>query len=279
MSVQLLPRLAPIGVAGVFESFGAGGMTPSRSRQLLEEYAAAVSFAASGGHRSEELSGLIGTRLREIATSTGFPENPSQVARAKFDHEASIFLATMPELATGESLRDDVWAFIATIVAPDVAAWRFPDRAAHRFEGGVRNAFQRLWVRGSVLDRGEGVDDRWSLIRMLSEDASVQIFERSSIAGSRPLAMALAEGWVRMAARLGRAAMEPVMRRATKVLRVRNEVFDIASLPQDERDALVSECFDQAWIAEQEDFAVLVKTEVFPGGKRRPRNETGGATE
>ena len=250
--MQLLPRLASIGVAGVLESFGVGGMTPPRSQQLLEEHAAAISYGASGGHRAEDLPDLIAQKLREIAVSAGFPENMSQVARAKFDQEAAIVLAAMPELATGESLRDDVWAFIATIAAPDVTAWRFPDKAEHRFEGGVRNVFQRLWVRGSVLDRGEGADDRWGLVKLLSEDASVQIFERPSIASSRPLAMALAEGWVRMAARVGRRAMEPIMRRATKVFRVRNEVFDIASLPPDEREAMVAECFDQAWRGEPE---------------------------
>jgi hypothetical protein len=251
VSVQLLPRLSPLGVAGVVESLRGGEHTPARSRQALEDFASTISFAASGGHRSEELAGELGARLREIAVLAGFPDNTSQVARVKFDHEAAINLATNADLATGESLRDDVWAYIATVIAPDVVAWRFPDKAAHRYEGGVRNAFQRLWMRGKVLDRGEGVDDRWNLVRLLSEDAAVQIFERSSIAGSKPLALALAEGWVRMAARVGRASMEPVMRRATKVVRVRNEIFDIASLVQGEREAMVSDCFEQAWAAAQ----------------------------
>lgn len=205
-----------------------------------------LSFAASGGNRSETLADTIGSRLREIATGDGFPDNSSQVAKSKFDRDAAIYLGSLPDLATGEALRDDVWSFMATVVVPDVVSWRFPDRAAHRFEGGVRNAFQRLWIRAVVLDRGGGHEDRWGLIRALSEDAAVQIFERASIAGNRRIAIALAEGWLRMADRIGRAAMEPVMRLATKLLRLRNEVFDIAGLPQDERDAIVSECFELA---------------------------------
>jgi hypothetical protein len=37
--------------------------------------------------------------------------------------------------------------------------------------------------------------------------------------------------------------MEPVMRRATKLLRLRNEVLDVAGLPSNERNALVEDCF------------------------------------
>lgn len=239
-----MPRLTAIGVSSILESAGAGGLTPASGRDLLNDRSAMLSFGASGGNRSEELTNELGTRLREIATESGFPDNPSQVARSRFDHEAAIYLGSHSELATGESLRDDIWSFLATIVLPDVIAWRFPDRASHRFEGGVRNTLQRLWMRGVVLDRGAGTSDRWVLVRALSEDASVQIFERASIAGSRSLALALAEGWLRMAGRIGRGAMEPVMRRTTKLLRLRNEVIDLASLPKGELDKAVSETFD-----------------------------------
>jgi hypothetical protein len=193
------------------------------------------------------LAVVVGDVLRDIARNCGFPDNPSQVARSKFDHEAAIFLASQADLMTGESLRDDVWAYMTTVIVPDVVAWRFPEKAPHRFEGGVRNALQRLWVRGAVLDRGEDHEDRWELVRALSEDAAVQIFERASIGGNRPLAVALAEGWVRMSARIGRTAMEPVMRRATKLARLRNEIIDIAGLPQEQRDVALTACFESAW--------------------------------
>jgi len=246
VTVLLLPRLTALGVSAILESAGAAMLTPEASRAILNERSAMLSFAASGGNRSEESVNTIGSRLREIATGDGFPDNPSQVAKSKFDRDAAIYLGLLPDLATGEALRDDVWSFIATVVAPDVVSWRFPDRAVHRFEGGVRNAFQRLWIRGVTLDLGADHEKRWSLVRTLSEDATVQIFERASIAGNRTVAIALAEGWVQMAARIGRTAMEPIMRCATKLLRLRNEVFDIAGLPQDERDMIVTECFELA---------------------------------
>lgn len=243
MTVLLLPRLSALGVSSILESSGSAAPTPASSRAMLTERSAMSSFAASGGNQSEAQANAIALKLREIASNDGFPDNPSQIARSKFDRDAAIYLGSLPELSTGEALRDDVWSFIATVTAPDIVSWRFPDRATHRFQGGVRNAFQRLWIRGTTLDRGKDHEDRWGLVRALSEDALVQIFERASIAGNRAIATALAEGWVRVAMQIGRGAMEPVMRRATKLLRLRNEVLDVAGLPAYERNALVEECF------------------------------------
>ncbi|MBF6025348.1 hypothetical protein [Lysobacter niastensis] len=247
MSILLMPRLTSLGVSAVLESAGSVAPTPEGAKAILEDGASMRSFAASGGNRAEELAWNVGAALREIAINSGFPGNPSQVARSKFDREAAIYLAAHPDLATGEALRDDVWAYIATIVVPDLVAWRFPDRGQHRFEGGVRNALQRLWSRGTVLDRGEHHVARWGLVQELSEDAAVQIFERASIAGNRPLAVALAECWVRMAGKIGRGNMEDVMRRATKLIRLRNEIVDLAGLPAAELDTLVASSFDLAW--------------------------------
>jgi hypothetical protein len=220
-------------------------MTGSASRALLEQHSSMLSFAASGGSRSEALVARVGAELRDIAVRAGFPDNTSQVARSKFDHDVAIYLGGLAELQTGESHRDDVWAYMTTVVVPDLVCWRFPDRALHRFAGGVRNALQRLWMRGSVLDRGLGHPDRWGLVRNLSEDAAVQIFERPSIGGSPGIAKALSEVWVREAVRVGRGPMEEAMRRVTKLLRLRNEVLDLASLPGPELDALISEIFRQ----------------------------------
>lgn len=244
--VLLLPRLSAFGVSSILDAAGQSPMTPAANRALLEEHASMLSFAASGGSRSEELANSIGAAIRRLAADAGFPENSSQVARAKFDHNVAIYLGAHPGLTTGEAQRDDVWAYLATVVVPDVVSWRFPDPAPHRFEGGVRNALQRLWMRGSVLDRGADNADRWALIRNLSEDAAVQIFERASIGGNPTLARAIAEVWVRTAAAEGRGAMESAMRRATKLVRLRNEVIDLSSLPGAELEAQVLDIFRQA---------------------------------
>lgn len=252
MSVLLLPRLTALGVSNILDSVGTGPLTSLKARAVLEVGASMLSYAASGGRRSDDLASQVGHEIRDIALRSGFPDNPSQVARSRFDHEAAIFLASHPDFGSGESLRDDVWSYLATVMLPDIVSWRYPDRAPHRFSGGVRNTLQRLWFRGRVLDRGHEHPDRWGLVRSLSEDAAVQIFERASIGGNTPLALAMAEEWVSMATKIGRGRMEPIMRRATKLVRLRNEIVDIAGLPSEERAALVASCFELAQVSLQD---------------------------
>lgn len=245
MSVLLVPRLTAIGVSLILDAAGERPPTPELAQAVLADKSSILSFAASGGNRSA-LANDLEAAIREIAARTGFPDNTSQVARSKFDLEAAVWLGSDTRFRTGEFLRDDVWSYICTVLLPDVVAWRFPDRAMPRFRGGVRNTLQRLWNRAVVLDRGEVHDGRWDLVRALTEDAAVQIFERASIASDKALAIGLAEGWVRMAQKIGRAAMEPIMRRATKVLRLRNEVYDLGELPTNELNEVVESCFDLA---------------------------------
>lgn len=241
--VHLLPRLTRLGVTRLRENFAGTQWDVDGVRQFLGEHAALVTYAASGGAKDENATFRIGERLRQIAQGCGYPDNTSNVAQSKFDHEASIHLSSCEELATGEGLRDDVWAFLTVAVAPDVVAWRFSDKAEARYAGGVRNAFQRLWMRGSTLDRGSAHPQRWALVRGLTEDALVQIFERPSIGGNRSLAIALAEGWLRTAERIGRKPMEPIMRAATKILRLRNEIIDLGLLDPDELSREVDDAF------------------------------------
>jgi hypothetical protein len=244
--VSLLPRLKAYGVDAILGAADdrAGGL--ERRIEFLEENSALVSFGASGGSRDADAAVAVTRQLRELARQCGYPERVPSESRARFDQLAAIALAQEPVLKTGEALRDDVWAFLAAVVAPDVVAWRFPDRASHRYAGGVRNAFQRLWARGTVLDRGEEHPERWGLVEALSEDAMVQIFERASLSGNERLARAIAELWVETAREIGRGSMEAVMRRATKLVRIRNEVIDLSVLPDPELREEVRSCFRRA---------------------------------
>ena len=247
--VLLLPRISALGVSSILESIESGPITEAGHRAMLGRYSTVTSFAASGGSPSEDLAAEIGERIRGLARESDFPTHTSPVARSKCDHSAAAYLGGEPRISTGEALRDDVWAYITTIVVPDVVAWRFPDRAASRFEGGVRNALQRLWTRGVTLDRGLDHPDRWGLVRGLSEDGAVQIFERASVGGNPPLARALAEVWLKTASRIGRAPMEDAMRKATKVVRLKNEITDLAGLPKAELEGLIFAVFEQVLAA------------------------------
>lgn len=186
--------------------------------------------------------------LRKLVVRTafacGFPERGSTADRARFDAEAARALAECEHFAPGEADRDDVWAFIATVLLPDVVAWRFSGRSSERFHGGVRNTFQRLWMRAWSLDRGADAGaERWKLVEMLTEDALVQLTERPSIGADRRFSLAIANAWVETADQVGRPRMEDIMRLAIIELRIRSEIQLLAVLEQDELQRHVSDIF------------------------------------
>ncbi|MCB1347114.1 MAG: hypothetical protein KDK11_00135 [Maritimibacter sp.] len=244
--VQLLPRLKDIGVAQLLDTSTGAPPTPAQITEIIGGDSPFVWVAASGGSFSDQLTRALVEGLVEIASKNGYPNDSSRETRAMFDAEAAIWLGDHAALATGELLRDDVWAFLATALIPGVVSWRFPEQNPERYFGGVRNTFQRLWMRGVTLDLGETHPDRWKLVRELSEDAMVAIFERPAIASDPRLARGVAAGWVETAQKIGRGKMERVMRQATIILRVRNQVLDLGHLDDEGLLAVVNEAFEVA---------------------------------
>lgn len=207
-----------------------------------------VRFGATGGTTisSARLHDFRDSLL-EVATASGFPDS-SRAQNAAFDTALAEWIRSHEELHSGEALRDDVWTYFGVVMAPDIVHWRF-GRSHERYLGGVRNTFQRVWLRARALDRGETSDDRWGLLRELTEDALVAITERPAIGADPVLAKELAEGWMRASARVGRTRMEPIMRLATIRLRIRNEIQSLSTLAADELSATVDEFFGIAMTA------------------------------
>lgn len=249
MGVALLPRLKALGVETALAKSLEGGISSSNTLNVLSEYSDMLSYAASGGSKAGTCAINIGKELKAIAMTVGFPTETSSSARAQFDQEAAIYLGQLVELQSGEALRNDVWAFLATVIVPDIVCWRFSKRSHERFAGGVRNTLQRLWARGVGLDRGLDHPDRWGLLRALTEDSMVQIFERPSISNSRELTMALAEGWIFASTQNKKGNMEDIMRTAVKMLRLRNQIIDLACLEQDELSGIVNDIFERSMVA------------------------------
>ncbi|WP_198003817.1 hypothetical protein [Thioalkalivibrio sp. ALJ24] len=202
-----------------------------------------VRFAATGGAPlgRAELTQLR-TDLEELARAHGFGGSNAGNSHAAFDANAAAWLAEVEMFSTGEALRDDVWSFVAAVVAPDIVYWRF-GAAMERYTGGVRNTFQRLWMRGRALDRGPEHPERWQLLAELSEDALVQITERPSIGGDSTLSLAVAEAWMRASKLHGRTSMEDLMRRAILEIRIRNEIRSLSDLPAAELAGFLNEVF------------------------------------
>ena len=137
-----------------------------------------VRFAATGGSRASAVQlQELRSGILHIASKRGFGKKNRKKRLARFDSDLSAWLAENQILAGSEALRDDVWTFIGVAMAPDVTYWRFGS-ARERYLGGVRNTFQRLWMRTMSLDRGQTVTERWKLVRELTEDALVQLTER-----------------------------------------------------------------------------------------------------
>ena len=245
-AIPLFPRLHPAAVDHLLEQTKSRRPPEPRSCDEAVANIQMTSFAASGGGRDSSFVDHLGTAIRNCAKQYGFPHSTGQTQRSEFDKDVSVLLTMKWKLQTGECLRNDFWAFLSTVIVPDVVGWRFPDLAKERFHGGGRNAIQRLWIRGNGLDRGEGHPERWLFLRELTEDSMVQIFERASLSSERKLAQAIASSWVKTANDAGRNVMEKIMRTAIKLIRLRNEIVDLGSVPADECCAQIDELFRQA---------------------------------
>lgn len=233
---KLYPRLASIEVTSLLDEYRQSGVRWSFSCEK-------ASYGASGGAviSASEIQKL---RSDMVATAEKFNYGggSSKSDLRKFDYAAGIVLWNWIG-DSPEALRDDVWSFLATVLLPDLADWRFPGLKNERFQGGIRNTFQRLWVRSRCLGREEDHDDRWGLISTLSEDALVAITERPAISADPVLAISIAEGWVRAAEKFGASSMENRMRQAVIRIRVGNLIQMIPFVNSDEREVIIDQAF------------------------------------
>ncbi len=218
---------------------------PDAERLRLD--AASLTRQAGTGRlaRDEELD-AVRRGLVRLAEACGFPERGGTTAKATFDAATAEWLVLHEPVPFAEALRDDVWSWLCTALAPDVCAWRFEERASERFVGGVRNTLQRLWLRGQAFDRGEGVPDRWGLLRQLTEDAMVQITERPGLAADRRVALAIAEAWADTAARNAAGSMQDLARLAIRNVQATNEVLCLSALDDAALSSLCGGAFTQA---------------------------------
>jgi hypothetical protein len=243
--VLLLPRLHSLGVRHLLADLQR--LTASTLDARMERASPFLSWGSSGGSRASSAQ-LQAFRkdLVTLAGEHGFPEGSNLKKRAAFDAACGAWLLELGPIVGGEALRDDIWAFVACCVAPDICVWRFEGAHPERFAGGVRNLFQRLWLRARAFDRGEGADDRWGLVQELTEDAMVQIVERPAIAADRRLASAIAEAWVAILPQTGSGRMEAVTRKAVRQLRISNEIICLGALERGQLEAIVRAAFTTA---------------------------------
>ena len=179
----------------------------------------------------------------DMARTAGYP---SARDTASFDVACARFLCEGANIPEVEAYREEVWSYIALVMLPDIAFWRFPNRAKERMFGGVRNTFQRLWLRGRLIAIGDDCHEPdWELAATLTEDAFVAVIERPRLSASPLLAREFAEGW-RRCARQFQGNMETVHRIAVRNLMATKTVISLDALEPHELQALVDKHFRQA---------------------------------
>lgn len=192
---RLYPRLLPSEATRLFDEID--GLTPNQI-ELLDGEAAHV-FAAAGGDRMETADvGELRAEVTACAREFGYPAVGRLDELIAFDRTLARWLHQELDMAAGEAASRSVWAYFGLVVAPHVAAWRFPARQAgytrERFDGSdlTRNTFARLWWRAEVL-RSTGPDaDPYALLDALGEEAMDQLMaRRRSLAASPALARAI----------------------------------------------------------------------------------------
>lgn len=242
--VYLLPRIKKFNVDLQIEHMQGAGFSPKYSNLRDDP---ALNYAASGGSLDEQRIKDLVTAIREESRQQGFPTDASREAFSEFDTQVTKLLAQEKWLNSGEALRDDTWAYLTTMLLPDVVVWRFPGRNPERFHGGVRNTLQRLWTRGVVLDRGVDSSNRWELVERLGEDALVQIFERSGLSNNPDLAHEFAEGYLAWIDNIGSSSIEDIMRSAMKILLLRNKIVDLSLQPAAALNQEIWHAFRSSW--------------------------------
>ncbi|NIK58249.1 DUF6339 family protein [Kribbella shirazensis] len=155
-------------------------------------------YAATGGdrvsvRRLEELR----DGLRQLAAQFGFPGESSRDARGDFDLQLARYLHGTMKIIPAEAASGDVWAFLALVLLPDVAYWRYPQPPGDRVLGTdiTRHVLGRLWWRAQLVYSPEDADP-YRALDVLGEAAFDQIYARRKALGGSPLLVkAILRAW------------------------------------------------------------------------------------
>lgn len=149
-------------------------------------------YVATGGARVQP-SRLQALRdmVIDLAKEAGFPAPPPNDQKAVFDLRLATLLHSQMDIAPAEAASGDVWAFLAVILLPDVAYWRYPPSSdgvlRDRFLGAdlTRHVFGRMWWRAHFVYSPEE-SDPYAALSVLGESEFDQIYARRATLGGRP---------------------------------------------------------------------------------------------
>ncbi|WP_308407571.1 DNA cytosine methyltransferase [Streptomyces olivochromogenes] len=192
----LYPRLLAEQARPLFEEYRHLAPT-DLSRRVALTHDSAV-YVATGGDR------IPSGRLRELrdgvldlAKRAGYPDDSDRARNADFDLRLAALLHGEMGMVPAEAASRDVWAFLALVVLPDVAFWRYPQPPKDRVLGTdlTRHVFGRLWWRAQLV-RAPEEEEPYRALEILGEAAFDQIYARRvALGGSPHLVRAILRVW------------------------------------------------------------------------------------
>jgi hypothetical protein len=232
------PRLSVRGVRALIAVPGFQALTWQERRDHVREY---LTFATSGGARvTDERLEAIRARLVQIAVAHGFPGSRIK----NFDAVVAIALIDEDLAPPVEALRNDVWAFYATVLLADVSHWRWAMTQV-RYLGGVRNTFQRLWMRARAFRR-QGSGNVWETVEGIGEDVAGGLLERPLLSGARPVSQTIGDVWLELEDAPRTDPVEFITRQALINLRKTNQMMNLEALSPGAREQEVRRLFRHA---------------------------------
>ena len=155
-------------------------------------------YAAIGGDRAGvEALAALRAGVVQVATGYGFPGESSRDARRDFDLQVAESLHSGMQMVPAEAASGDVWAFLALVLLPDVAYWRYPRPPGDRVLATdiTRHVFGRLWWRAHLVYSSDDPVP-YGALGILGEAAFDQIYARRKALGASPhLVKAILRTW------------------------------------------------------------------------------------
>lgn len=186
MISNLYPRLLPDRATPLFTAYQQLS-TSELTTHVAFTHESSV-YVATGGDR------VTADRLQELregilvlAARAGFPGESDRVRNAEFDLSLAALLHAKTGMVPAEAASRDVWAFLAVVVLPDVAFWRYPHPPKDRILGTdlTRHVFGRLWWRAQLV-RSPDAPEPYEALKILGEAAFDQIYARRAALGGSP---------------------------------------------------------------------------------------------
>jgi hypothetical protein len=203
------------------------------------DHAQASPIATGGRPATEADLRRVQSSIRAVAAEAGYPDGPNLAATQQFDRRCGTRLYSEMGIVPADAAAEGVWSFITLVLAPDVAVWRYRDRAEDRLLGRRRNVFRKLWWRAWAL--GPDLESVPPGVAPLGEDEFVGIMERPSIGGNRTRARAVRDAlWRHQEAYAGLPRSE-VMRELTVRYRAMLAFVSVDSLSAHDHDGLLDE--------------------------------------